>query len=93
MTDKKCETPNCGYPLAKSEHESTLTHTKFYCTNPQCRRLYVIPTMTGHAVQLSPLASFGLLAVGLLTLDLDSVIDHSSDFIVGLIDGGSDFLS
>lgn len=81
MTQKRCEVPSCKAALVKMEHESTWTMEKYYCSNPKCGRVYSIATTTGKVSQLSGLASLGLLALGILTLDPESVLQHAGEVI------------
>jgi hypothetical protein len=79
--EKKCERPGCNGTLVKLQNESTWTSEKFYCSEPKCGRPCHIATKTGKLAQLAPLASFGLLAVALITLDFEGVLHHGGEAI------------
>jgi hypothetical protein len=81
MTEKKCEVPTCKARLVKMEHESTWTIERYYCSNPKCGRVYNIATTTGKVAQLGGLASLGLLALGILRLDPEAVLQHGGEVI------------
>ena len=74
---KNCEMPGCsGIALIKSELESSWTVEKYQC--PNCGRTYQVPTGTGKTAQVAPLAIFGMLAVSILTLDIEGAIEHGA---------------
>ena len=77
---KTCEMPGCsGVALIRSGLESSWTVEKYQC--PNCNRTYQVQTGVGRTAQVAPLAIFGMLAVSLLTLDIEGVIEHGKDAI------------
>jgi hypothetical protein len=79
---KHCEMPTCsGFPLIKLTHESSWTTAKAYCSNPKCGRIYTIPTMAGKAAPVAPLATLGLLAWSVFSLDIEEAIEHGGNAI------------
>jgi hypothetical protein len=57
--------------------ESTWTAQKFFC--PKCGRIYAVPTTLGKLAQVAPLASIGIFAVSLLSLERGGAAEHAAE--------------
>ena len=83
MKEKRCINPHCANAtLIRMDLESTWTLEKFFCPNAKCGRIYVVPTITGKITQVAPLASMGIFAVSLLTMDWETAVEHAADHLV-----------
>lgn len=84
--EKRCEVAACeSAELVRINLESSWTMEKLFC--PKCRRIYVVPTTLGKVTQVASLATIGIFALSLLTLDVESAADHIDETVSQFFDG------